>query len=246
MITNIFIVALSLIIGSFLNVLIHRIPRRESCVWPGSHCPECQNRLGIRDMIPVVSYIWLRGRCRYCGRHISLRYPTVEVLTAVLFLLVFSKYGFSMQTAAGWILTGLLIIGAFIDIEQGIIPNRITYPGMVVGIIMSFFTIGIASSLIGCILYGAVLMGAALVSRGGMGGGDVKMAGAIGAFLGCQWAVLALFLSSLLGGIWGAALLITGKATRKSAIKFGPFLSLGAWLVWMYGQQMIDFYISLF
>ncbi len=246
MITNIFILALSLVVGSFLNVLIYRIPRKESCIWPWSHCPDCQTQLRARDMIPVLSYIWLRGRCRSCGTQVSLRYPLVETTTAAGFLLIFCRYGLTIQTIAGWVLTSLLIAGAFIDIEHGIIPNRLTYPGIVAGIALSIFTIGITSSLIGSFLYGTVLLAAALISRGGMGGGDIKMAAAIGAFLGYPQAILALFLSSLLGGIWGAVLLVIGKATRKSAIKFGPFLSLGAWLVWMYGQQIADFYISLF
>jgi len=246
MFIKILVLITALLIGSFLNVVIHRLPRRESLLWPASHCPQCGHRLTARDLLPVASYLWLGGRCRYCGDPIRLRYPLIELMTAVGFLLIYLKWGATWQTMAGWIFTGFLITAAFIDIENGIIPDRLTYPGMIAGLVLSIFTIGIKSSLIGLLVYGSFLLVTALISRGGMGGGDVKMACAIGAFLGFPASLLALFLSSLLGGIWAAVLLIGKKATRKTAIKFGPFLSLGAWLVLVCGQQLADLYLSLF
>ncbi|HRY12350.1 MAG TPA: prepilin peptidase [Syntrophomonadaceae bacterium] len=246
MLIKILVFIAALLIGSFLNVVIHRLPRRESLLWPASHCPQCGHRLTARDLIPLASYLWLGGRCRHCGGPIRLRYPLIELMTAVGFLLVYLKWGAGWQTVAGWVFTSFLITAAFIDIENGIIPDRLTYPGMLAGLALSIFTIGIKSSLIGWLVYGSFLLVTALISRGGMGGGDVKMAAAIGAFLGFPASLLALFLSSLLGGIWAAALLIGKKATRKTAIKFGPFLSLGAWLVLICGQQLINLYLSLY
>lgn len=246
MLIKILILIASLLIGSFLNVVIHRLPRKESLIWPGSHCTNCQQRLTAKDLIPLFSFIGLRGSCRTCGQPISPRYPLVEIITAVCFFIIFQEWGLSLQTVVGWIFTALVIVAAFIDIEEGIIPDRLTYPGMVTGIILSFFTIGIKSSLTGLFVYGSFLLATALISRGGMGGGDIKMAALIGAFLGLPGSLWALFLSSLLGGIWAAVLLITRKATRKSALKFGPFLSLGAWLVFMYGQKLIELYLSIY
>ena len=246
LIIKILVLIASLLIGSFLNVVIHRMPRRESLLWPGSHCPQCGTRLTVRDLFPLVSYLVLGGRCRYCRNPISMRYPVVELITAVSFLLIYLEWGAGGQTLAGWIFTGFLITAAFIDIENGIIPDRLTYSGMLAGLVLSMVTIGPKSSLIGLLVYGSFMLATALISRGGMGGGDVKMAAAIGSFLGFPASLLALFLSSLLGGVWAAALLISRKATRKSAIKFGPFLALGAWLVLVYGQQLIDFYLSLY
>jgi len=243
---TILILITALLIGSFLNVVIYRLPRQESLLGPGSHCPHCRQRLTARDMVPLASYIWLKGRCRNCGQPISLRYPLVEMLTTACYLIIYLKWGLSLQTAVGWVFTGLLFVAAFIDIEQGIIPDRLTYPGMVAGLILSLLTIGLRSSLSGLLLYGCFLLATALISRGGMGGGDVKMAGLIGSFLGWPGSIAALFLSSLLGGIWAVVLLLSKQATRKSAIKFGPFLSLGAWLVFVYGQQLIDLYLSLY
>jgi leader peptidase (prepilin peptidase)/N-methyltransferase len=246
MLIKLWVIIIALMIGSFLNVVIHRIPRKESVLWPGSHCADCGHNLQAGDLIPVFSYIWLGSRCRYCGQRISLRYPLVELLTVVSFLLIYNKWGLTIAAGVGYIFTALLIISAFIDIEEGIIPDRITYPGMIMGLLLSFYTIGIKSAVIGLILFGGILLGAALLSRGGMGGGDIKLAAVIGAFIGYEGSVITLFLSSLMGGLWAVLLLLMGKATRKTAIRFGPFLSGAAWLVWMYGNEIIDLYSGLF
>ncbi|MEQ8202142.1 MAG: prepilin peptidase [Syntrophomonadaceae bacterium] len=246
MLIKILVLIASLLIGSFLNVVIHRMPRRESLLGPGSHCPQCGNRLTARDLVPLASYLCLGGRCRYCGQPIRLRYPLVELITAASFLIIYVQWGAGWQTVAGWVFTSFLIAAAFIDIENGIIPDRLTYPGMLAGLALSLVTIGLKSALFGLLAYGSFLLVTALISRGGMGGGDVKMGAAVGAFLGFPAALLALFLSSLLGGVWAAVLLAGKKATRKSAIKFGPFLALGAWLVLVYGQRLAELYLSLY
>lgn len=240
------IIIIGLIIGSFLNVVIYRFPRRESVVWPGSHCPVCGQQLKTGDLLPVLSYIWLRGRCRYCGGKIGLRYPLVEILTAITFLLIYLPWGLSWQGLAGIVLTMLLIPAAFIDLDHGIIPDRLTYPGIIIGLLLSPFTAGFTSSLLGALFFGGILLLAALISRGGMGGGDIKLAAAIGAFTGWPGALLAFLLSSLLGGAWGLILLLSQKANRKTTIKFGPFLALGGWIAYVWGVQIINNYLGLF
>lgn len=246
MIINILVVIFALLVGSFLNVVIHRLPRGESVVWPGSHCVTCGHRLGILELIPVLSYLWLQGKCRYCSEKIALRYPLVEIFTAVLFLLIYLQWGLSLKTAAGWVLTAILVICAFIDIDEGIIPDSITYPGIILAFILSYFTTGLVSAFTGALLFGGILFLAGLLTNGGMGGGDVKLAVLIGAFTGLQESVLAFILSSLLGGVWAAGLLLTKKADRKTAVKFGPFLALGGWLAYTFGPDIITFYFSLF
>ncbi|MGE5455085.1 MAG: prepilin peptidase [Methylocystaceae bacterium] len=239
------LVVFSLIVGSFLNVVIYRLPERRSISYPPSHCLHCEHRLGVWDLIPVVSYLFLCGRCRYCSERISLRYPMVEGLTAITFLLVYLQYGYSLSTLAGWLLTSVLIACAFIDIDHGIIPDRITYPAFVAGLIFAWWTIGLQSSLVGAALFGGILLLAAVLSRGGMGGGDIKLAAVIGAFAGLPGAVVGLFVASVSGGLWAVVLLITGRAKRRTAIRFGPFLAIGGWVGGVYGGQLLNWYLNL-
>lgn len=244
--TKILIIMAALMIGSFLNLAVYRIPRKESLLWPGSHCPRCGHKLSVLDLFPVLSYIALGGRCRYCKQTINRHYPLVEILTAVSYFLIYLKWGFSMEAAIGWLFSALLIICAFTDIEEGIIPDNITFPGIVVGLGLSFYSIGIKSAVIGSVLFAGIFFLAALLSKGGIGGGDIKLAGVIGAFTGYSGAIITLLISSLGGGLWALGLLLLGKANRKTAIKYGPFLALAAWLVWMYGQEIVDFYCRSF
>lgn len=206
----------------------------------------CGHALGVFDLIPVVSYLFLRGKCRYCQEKISYRYLLVEILTVLTFLLVYLKGGFSIWTLTGWIFTSILIAAAFIDIDEGIIPDLITYPGAALGIIMSWFNLGLKSSLSGMIFFALIFLLIAIVSRGGMGGGDVKLAAAIGAFTGLQGALLVLVLASVLGGIWALLLVLRGQADRKTAIKFGPFLSVAGFLAWNWQPELIEYYWRLF
>ncbi|MDD3364775.1 MAG: prepilin peptidase [Syntrophomonas sp.] len=243
---NIFIIIFALLCGSFLNVAIYRLPRKESVLWPGSHCPACGQSLKAWDLIPIISYIWLGGRCRYCKERIRPRYPLVEILTAITFLLVFLKWGISVETGTGWIFTAMLTITAFTDLEEGIIPDLITYPGIIIGLLLCPYMIGIKSSVLGAIIFSGVFVGIAILSHGGMGGGDIKLAGVIGTFTGYGGSVLTLIIASLAGGIWAAILIWQGKADHKTAIKFGPFLSVAAWLVWMYEIEILDVYLRIF
>jgi leader peptidase (prepilin peptidase)/N-methyltransferase len=238
-------IILGLIAGSFLNVVIYRLPRGESVVWPGSHCPDCGHNLVVRDLIPVISYIWQRGECRYCGAKISLRYPLVELLTTAAFLLIYLQWGISWHSLAGILLTFLLIPAAVIDMEHGIIPDRISITGIIIGFLCAPFSIGFTSALLGALFFGGILFLAALLSRGGMGGGDIKLAATIGAFTGWPGVLLAFILASLTGGTWGLILLLSKQADRKTAIKFGPFLALGGWIAFVWGLHIIDFYLNL-
>ncbi|HWP95936.1 MAG TPA: prepilin peptidase [Syntrophomonadaceae bacterium] len=252
MIVYLIVVAIGVLFGSFLNVLIYRLPRGESIVWPGSHCPSCQEKLKSGDLVPLFGYLFLRGRCRYCQAPISSRYPLVEALTGVLFLLVYLKalsflpdpYWWVWGLAGG-VLMAILIVSTFTDLETGLIPDRLTYPGIMLGILFSFFTVGWQSSLEGMFLFAGVLFLAAVLSRGGMGGGDVKLAAVIGTFVGLPGAFLSFVLASLLGGIWAIGLLTFTKAHGKTAIKYGPFLALAAAVAWLWGEQIIGAYLHL-
>ncbi|MEN6349746.1 MAG: prepilin peptidase [Syntrophomonas sp.] len=232
-------------IGSFLNVLIYRLPRKESIVWPGSRCVACGHKLGIRDLIPIFSYLGLKGKCRYCQGEIAVSYPLVEGLTALSFLLVFDRWGFTLAAGGGCFFTGLIIVAAFTDMKDGVIPDSITYPGLITGILLSCFLGSISTAILGSAFFGGFLLLIAVLSRGGMGGGDVKLAAVIGAFLGLKGAVMVLVLSSFLGAIWVLPLLFKGKADRKTAVKFGPFLSLAAWVVMLWGNDILCWYWSI-
>lgn len=236
------ITVLFLIIGSFLNVLIYRIPRSESIAWPRSHCINCSHSLGVIDLIPVFSYLFLRGRCRYCGDRISVRYPLVEIITALTCVLVYIKGGLSIWTLAGWIFACILIVSAFIDIEEGIIPDVITYPGMVAGVLFSSFSVGLKSSLWGGLFFGLVFLLIVILTRGGMGLGDVKLAAVIGVFTGLEGAWLVFILASLMGGCWAACLVLLRKADRKTAVKFGPFLALAGYVIWNWQAEAMNLY----
>ncbi|MEA1962047.1 MAG: prepilin peptidase [Bacillota bacterium] len=237
---------IGLFIGSFLNVVIYRVPREESIVWPGSHCTACGHGLKPLDLVPVFSYLFLRGKCHYCGEKISPRYPLVELLTGLSFYMVFLTYGLSLWTVGGCIFTTILIVTAFTDIDEGIIPDVITYPGVVAGLVFSFFTIGIKSSIIGMLAFAGVFFLIAVLSRGGMGGGDVKLVAVIGAFMGIKGALLVFVLSSVMGGLWAIGLLVFGNAGRKTAVRFGPFLSIAAYFILLYGESFLRFYLGLF
>ncbi|MDD3890328.1 MAG: prepilin peptidase [Syntrophomonadaceae bacterium] len=246
MISYISIIIFALLIGSFLNVVIYRVPRGESVVWPGSRCTECGHSLKVYDLVPLFSYVWLKGKCRYCGGKISGRYLLVELLTAAAFLLIYLQWGISVETGAGWLLAAILISCAFIDIDKGIIPDRITLPGIIMALAISFFTIGFRPALYGALFFGGILFLVAVLYEGGMGGGDVKLGALIGAFVGLQGAVLAFILVSLLGGIWAISLLLIGKAGRKTRVKFGPFMAMGGWLAYNYEFAIITLYWQVF
>jgi leader peptidase (prepilin peptidase)/N-methyltransferase len=245
------VTALGLAVGSFLNVCIHRLPRGGSIAWPGSHCPACQHPLAWYDNIPVLSYLWLRGRCRYCGARISPRYPMVEAVTGLLFLGLTLIYPPGLLLATRIVFGCALIVLFAIDLDHHILPNVITLPGILAGFALSFFgPPGWQSSLLGIVLGGGIPYAIAWTYekvRGheGLGMGDVKMLAMIGAFLGWPLMLLSLVLASFTGSLVGAGFIAAGKGARY-ALPFGTFLAVGALTAVVAGDAIIAWYLSYY
>jgi leader peptidase (prepilin peptidase)/N-methyltransferase len=241
-----------LIVGSFLNVCIYRLPRRESVTWPASHCTSCQRSLAWYENIPILAWLALRGRCRTCRAPISITYPAVELTTAVVFVGAVMVYGLTMLMAVRLAFACALIVLFAIDLEHRILPNVITLPGIVAGFVASvFLPPGWFSSLLGILLGGGVLFAIAEIyyrARGveGLGMGDVKMLAMIGAFLGWPQMLLSLILASLSGSVVGMALIASGRGGMQAALPFGTFLALGALVAAVAGDAMIAWYVSLY
>jgi leader peptidase (prepilin peptidase)/N-methyltransferase len=241
-----------LIAGSFFNVCIHRLPRRESVVSPGSRCPNCGAAIGWRDNIPILSWIALRGRCRQCSARISAQYPLIELVTAVVAVAVVAVTPVGPLLASRLVLAGILIVLFMIDLEHQILPNVITLPGIVVGFLFSLVAPpGPISSLAGIVLGGGVLylIGTAYYvvrKEEGMGMGDVKMLAMIGAFLGWQAVVLTVVLSSFAGAVIGLALIVFTRADMRHALPFGTFLALGAMVAMVAGDAIVSWYTGLY
>lgn len=244
-------------VGSFLNVCIYRIPAEESVVKPRSHCPKCGHMIAWFDNIPMLSWILLGAKCRGCKARISSRYFFVELLTAVLFLLVWMQYGLDLRTPIYWLALSALILGTFVDIDHMILPDRVTIGGMIAGPILSMLVPslhgettmlgGAIASLKGLGLGFGLLW---LVARAGrmafkqdaMGFGDVKLMGAIGALLGWQAVLFTVLVSSLLGSVVGLALVLIGGREWQSRIPYGPYIAAAAVLWMLYGHAWWDLY----
>ena len=247
------------IVGSFLNVCISRLPKGESVVRPGSHCPKCNTPIRVYDNIPILSYILLRAKCRYCHDPISVQYPLVEGITALSSLLLFIKFGPSLSYLFYFVFVAALIVITVIDLYHQIIPDVISLPGIVVGLLGS--ALGLVgplvisqvtfwASLIGVISGGGSLYLVATVyhwlfKREGMGGGDVKLLAMIGAFLGWKAVILTILLSSFIGSLIGITVILIRGKDFKYAIPFGPFLSLGAVFSLFWGEDLIRWYLYL-
>ena len=233
------------VIGSFSNVCIYRIPLHLSIVYPGSYCPACKTPLAVLDNFPVLSYIFLGGKCRYCQNRISWRYPTVELLTAIFYLTLFIRFDFSLFIIYALLVTVLIII-TFIDFDYQIIPNVITLPGIPIGLVLAYFFLPhtLMSALVGLLGGSGLLLLMALIYPGGMGGGDIKMIAMLGAFLGWKKVFLTIFLGSLIGSIIGIGLIVIKKQSRKTKIPFGPYLAAGAVLSIFFGNIIIDYYLN--
>jgi leader peptidase (prepilin peptidase)/N-methyltransferase len=238
------------IIGSFLNVCICRLPKDESIVRPGSHCPQCKNPIRSYDNIPLLSYALLRGKCRHCGQPISLQYPIVEGITALSSWILFVKFGPSLSYLFFFSFVAALTVITVIDLYHQIIPDVISLPGIGVGLLGSLVLAHLRffDSLMGLLLGGGSLFVVATVyqwlfKREGMGGGDVKLLAMIGAFLGWKAVILTILLSSLIGSLVGISIMIVKGKDFKYAIPFGPFLSLGAVISLFYGEELIRWYL---
>ena len=231
--------------GSFLNVCIYRIPRGESIVFPPSHCPKCGSRVVVRDLIPVFSYLFLKGRCRYCRERISPLYPLVEVLTSLLFAAIYIQFGPNELLLKYLFLTAVLVVVTFIDLEFYLIPDRIVLFALIAGLPLNLIArdLTIVSALSGMLSAGGFLLILAIVSRGGMGGGDIKLAAVIGFYLGWPNGFLALLFACMLAGIVGLALVLTRIKGRKDVIPFGPFIVAGTFISIFYGNYLLLWYL---
>ena len=243
---------LGLIVGSFLNVVIHRVPRKESVVRPPSHCPSCDTRIGVRDNVPVLSWLLLRGRCRACGAHISVRYPLTEVLTVAVFVAVGVRFGSDWVVPAYLVFAACLIAVALVDLEHYIVPNRILIVALALGVPLLVLPAAVddrwgdvRGALVGAVVGLALLLVIHLVNPRGMGMGDVKLAGVEGlylGFLGVRHVLFGLFLGFLLGAVGGLVLIATGLRSRRDHIPFAPFLAAGALLTVLLGSGAVDWY----
>ncbi len=235
-----------LVIGSFLNVCIYRIPRNESIVFPASHCPCCGNNLAPRDLMPLFSYLALKGRCRHCGVPIHWRYPLVELITGLLFIALYCLLGLKLLLLKYLLLACFLVAISFIDLEHYIIPNKLVIALLGSGIIMDLLTRehNLVSVLLGMFVPFAALTALALISNGGMGGGDIKLAGATGLFLGWPQSIVALILSCLIAGIAGLILLALKVKKRKDPIPFGPYYAAGILISVFWGKTLLELYLA--
>lgn len=265
MLTACIVFLFGLVIGSFLNACIYRIPRQESIVRPPSHCPHCRALIRPHHNIPLLSFLLLRGRCASCGESISWRYPAVELLTGVVFVLLYLKFGISSPFLVNVVFASALLVLSVIDLYERILPDVITLPGIVIGWILAPFQapefLGhpvwittpalnqMANSLLGVLVGGGFLWVVAwlyLRVRGieGLGFGDIKLMAMIGAFIGWQFAWLTIFFGSFLGAIIGAIFILTVARDSRYWLPFGTFLGTGAILVTLYGTRFMDWYLS--
>lgn len=243
---------LGLIVGSYLNVVIYRLPRRISTVLPRSRCPACRAAIAPWDNVPVVSYLVLRGRCRHCGARITPRYPLVEAATSLFFLACVLAFGPTLEALAGGLFSALMVVLATIDAEHYILPDVITLPGIAAGLALSPWLAWTrpAASLVGAALGGGVLLavwgGWYLLRREeGMGLGDVKMLALVGAFLGWKGMLVTLFFGSLSGALVGVTLLAAGRGHLKTRLPFGTFLAFGALVALFAGPSIARSYLAL-
>lgn len=232
--------------GSFLNVCIYRLPRGESIVFPPSHCPSCGHRLAAWDLVPVLSYLWLRGRCRYCRQRISLQYPLVELGTAGVFVLIYRVYGLSPGLAGRLLLASALLVVALTDARHYRIPNKVVAFLAAAGLALNLWTHELPwwQVFAGAAVGGGILGALAVLSRGGMGEGDVKLAAATGLYLGPGRQALAIFLAAALGAVVGGVLIVAGRKTRRDPIPFAPFLAVGTMVAYLWGDTLWLFYLS--
>jgi len=239
---------LGLTFGSFANVCIHRLPRKESVVSPRSRCPSCNTQIAAWDNIPVFSYLLLKGKCRQCATSISTTYPIIEAVTALLILAGFIKFGVSWKFVIFCVVGPTLVIITAIDIKHKRIPDIIILPGIVFGLAAGSYLVGLKDSSIGLLVGGGTFLLTSEVyyrvrGRVGMGGGDIKFIAAVGALLGWQQVLLVIFLSALAGSLVGLVGLATKKINVMSQIPFGPFLAGGTLVAYFSGERIVYLYV---
>ncbi len=250
-------------IGSFLNVVVYRLPAGESLIHPPSRCPHCQHRLAAKDNIPVLGWLLLQGKCRYCQAAIAWRYPLVEVFTGFLFLVVFWQFDWSLQSASLWLLGSWLLALSLIDLDTLTLPSALTQSGLVVGFCASLLqayipspslstliTAGlgaIAGAVVGLwLLDGVRIIGSLLFNKEAMGSADPKLAAMIGAWLGVSHLLLALFVACAVGAIVGSSVMALQRLDQQQPMPFGPFLALGAVTTALWGDRILNLYLQIF
>ncbi len=250
-------------VGSFLNVVVYRLPAGLSLLYPPSRCPKCKKRLRPYDNVPVLGWLWLRGRCRTCRQPIALRYPLTEFCTGGLFVAVFMAFGMTWQTPGHWLFVCWLLSLALIDLDTMLLPNSLTASGLVLGWLFQgigrYLNVPTASHLLGGIISAAIasvlalwlfdLVGAAgrrAFGKAAMGGGDAKLAAMLAAWLGFSGMLLATFLAAAMGALIGSSALATGALRPWQHVPFGPYLAMGAILTLFCGEWLIGAYLALF
>lgn len=258
----IIIFALGASIGSFINVVVYRLPAGLSILWPPSRCPHCLHKLGKRENVPVLGWLWLQGRCRHCTRQISVRYPLVEAATGMLFLLVFWTFGVSIHSIGYWTFCSWLLALSLIDLDTMTLPNPLTRSGLIAGLV--FQTVagflaegssigavnqlmsGIIGAVLGLWLFDAIaVLGSITLGQAAMGGGDAKLAAMMGAWLSWKYLLLAGFLACALGAFVGGGAIAIGWLSRRQRMPFGPFLALGAVITLFGGEAILSAYLRL-
>ena len=251
-VTVVVLLMFGLAVGSFLNVCIYRLPRRESLNWPGSHCTACSRALAWYENLPLVSWLALRGRCRTCRAAISPMYPAVEAITGAVFVAGYFIYGWTPLLAVRLMFAAAMIVLFAIDLRHHILPNAITLPGIVIGFVLSFvLPPGWLASLIGLIAGGGILFAIGETYyrvRGieGLGMGDVKMLAMIGAFLGWKLMLVTLVLASFAGSLVGIGVMLAGRGGMTFALPFGTFLAVGALAAAVAGDPILAWYLGLY
>lgn len=246
-----------IIVGSFLNVCVDRLPSKKSLIYPPSQCDVCQRRISPKDNIPIISFLFLRGQCRYCGARIPFRVLVLELATGFMFAGLFLNFGKSPAFPVITLYSCILLVLAVIDLEQGLLLNVIVYPSMLLAVFFNIFLPAVIlkgysphNGFFNGLLAGAVgfvvLLLPAVISKTGMGWGDVKMAGMIGLMTGFPNVLVAVFGGVILGGIWASLLLLLKKKSRKDTIPFGPFLALGCFFALLWGVKIVEWYLKLF
>jgi leader peptidase (prepilin peptidase)/N-methyltransferase len=240
------------VIGSFLNVCIHRLPRGESVAWPASRCPACAAPIAAYDNVPILSYLVLRGRCRACGAPISVRYPLIELANALGYALILWRFGPGWPALVYALLYSALLVVTGIDLSHQIIPNVITLPGIAIGVLcaVTILPVGFLDSALGILVGGGLLLGLAWVSpyvfgKEGMGLGDVKLVAMVGAFLGWRPALLTIMVGAVVGSVVGLTLIALKVMRREHYIPFGPFLALGAVVALLFYREVVTWYFGL-
>ncbi|HHU79120.1 MAG TPA: prepilin peptidase [Clostridiales bacterium] len=242
-----------LLMGSFFNVCIYRVPRDQSIVKPASRCTSCGTRLAWRDLMPVISWVSLGGKCRYCKSPISYRYTLVELLTGLIFVVLYLKFGISGSFLTYAILCSILIIATLIDLDFQIIPDGLVLTGAIFALLLipAGLSVHWKDALLGMLAGGGTFLLIALLSswilkKEGMGGGDIKLMGMIGLFIGWKLTALSILLSIYAGGIIGGLLMLLRKKKRGDAIPYGPFIAAGTVIAILYGNDLIQWYILTF